>query len=67
MINVYIQERYQHLGLCMPYSCTKEDVDDMISQSLHQDIPERDVKVAKVKSPHESYDLFNDKVFWLLM
>ncbi|XP_025404922.1 nose resistant to fluoxetine protein 6-like [Sipha flava] len=60
-------ERYQHLGLCMPYSCTKADVDEMISQSLHQDIPERDVKVAKVKSPHESYDLFNDRIFWLLI
>ncbi|XP_026806475.1 nose resistant to fluoxetine protein 6-like [Rhopalosiphum maidis] len=60
-------ERYQHLGLCMPYSCSKEDVDEMVNQTLHQDIPERDVKVAKVKSPHDYYDLFNDRVFWLLV
>ncbi|CAH1725180.1 unnamed protein product [Aphis gossypii] len=60
-------ERYQHLGLCMPYSCSKEDVDVMVNQTLHQDIPERNVKVAKVKSPHDYYDLFGDRVFWLLV
>ncbi|XP_022169474.1 nose resistant to fluoxetine protein 6-like [Myzus persicae] len=60
-------ERYQHLGLCLPYSCSKDDVDEMVNQTLHQDIPERDVKVAKVKSPHDHYDLFGDRVFWLLV
>ncbi|VVC35960.1 Hypothetical protein CINCED_3A019863 [Cinara cedri] len=61
-------ERYQYLGICMPYSCTKQDVDEMVSQSLQQDdVPERDVKVTKVKSPHDYYNVFRDRIFWLLV
>lgn len=66
--NSRIQERYQYLGICMPYSCTKQDVEEMVSQSLQQDdIPERDVKVTKVKSPHDYYHVFRDRIFWLLV
>ncbi|PNF31216.1 hypothetical protein B7P43_G14861 [Cryptotermes secundus] len=55
------------LGLCLPFSCNKQDVRQLLQLSARDEEPEpRSIQILKVRSPHNSYIMWHDRTFWIL-
>ncbi|XP_024083570.1 nose resistant to fluoxetine protein 6 isoform X2 [Cimex lectularius] len=59
----------QLIGLCLPLSCTRNEVVDIVKLSVNDgDVNNaRTVDVSVVKSPHDIYYPFKDVTFWILI
>ena len=63
-----LQERQILLGLCLPFSCNKEDVRQLLQLSVQDEEPlPRSIQILKVRSPHDSYIMWHDRTFWILL
>ncbi|CAA9996633.1 unnamed protein product, partial [Nesidiocoris tenuis] len=62
---------YSHLliGVCLPISCTTAEAEDIVKLSSDQLTAgtKRTVILSAVKTPHNSYNIFADPVFWTLV
>ncbi|GFG29906.1 hypothetical protein Cfor_09924 [Coptotermes formosanus] len=65
--NISPSERRILLGLCLPFSCNKEDVRQLLQLSVQDEEPQpRSIQILKVRSPHDSYIMWHDRTFWIL-
>lgn len=64
-----LQTRSQLLGVCLPLSCTSEDVYSIVDLSAREAPTHslRKVSIFTVKSPHNRYDMYKDSVFLILV
>lgn len=55
------------MGLCLPFSCNKQDVRQLMQLTARDEETEhRSVQVVKVRSPHDFYIMWRDPTFWIL-
>nr|CAD7410908.1 unnamed protein product [Timema cristinae] len=59
--------RNLHIGLCLPYSCNSEDAQLLLELSSLVGNELRTVAVSNVRSPHHSYNIWEDTTFWILV
>lgn len=67
---VYMEKtKTQYAGICLPYSCSKMDVEILVRESISSSKSRgnRNAEILKVKSPHEYYYMFRDRTFWLIV
>ncbi|XP_016839566.1 O-acyltransferase like protein isoform X1 [Nasonia vitripennis] len=57
--------RLLHLGVCLPFSCHAADV-AVIAKLAASDNAGKYSFVEKVRDQHDYYDMYADKVFWIL-
>ncbi|KAK0083724.1 hypothetical protein PV325_008322 [Microctonus aethiopoides] len=55
-----------HLGLCLPFSCTANDV-YVIGKLAASDSTKNYSFIEKVRDQHNYYNIFEDNVFWALL
>uniref|UniRef100_A0A1B6DRX4 Nose resistant-to-fluoxetine protein N-terminal domain-containing protein n=1 Tax=Clastoptera arizonana TaxID=38151 RepID=A0A1B6DRX4_9HEMI len=71
MLNKMItaHERSQLLGVCLPYSCTSLDVDQIVELSAQEARldAQRSLELVTIKSPHNFYDMNADPLFTVLI
>ncbi|KAJ8973375.1 hypothetical protein NQ317_007188 [Molorchus minor] len=71
MLRLYInssfitEERLLHMGLCLPYICTDNDV-KMILEETSKSSKQITVHVEAVKSEHNKYIIWGDRTFIIL-
>nr|CAD7262902.1 unnamed protein product [Timema shepardi] len=59
--------RNLHIGLCLPYSCNSEDAQLLLELSSLVGNELRTVAVSNVRSPHHSFNMWEDTTFWILV
>lgn len=57
----------QYIGICLPYSCNKDDVHILVEQSLNTVEENRETEVIRIKSHYDYYYMAEDKTFWLVV
>ncbi|KAL0106693.1 hypothetical protein PUN28_015324 [Cardiocondyla obscurior] len=66
-INVsYTPTRLIHLGVCLPFSCSASDV-AVIGKLAAGEFTAKHSTIEKVRDQHQSYDMYADPVFWILL
>ncbi|XP_072158864.1 O-acyltransferase like protein-like [Bemisia tabaci] len=62
------QTRAILVGICLPHSCLKEDIEVLFNWSVKMDPAayERSFELKQVRTPQQYYNMFHDSTFWLL-
>lgn len=70
LIKNYFQGRGYYLGLCLPMSCSSDDVTNLVKlsmDSVEDASSDRNVTLHIVKDPHNYYYFTEDPTFWILL
>ncbi|CAG5094964.1 Similar to nrf-6: Nose resistant to fluoxetine protein 6 (Caenorhabditis elegans) [Cotesia congregata] len=54
------------LGVCLPFSCTAEDIFIIARLAANEDA-KKHFAIEKVRDQHNQYDIYSDNVFWTLV